>query len=148
MPLDQPASVEERDALGELVDLAAHIARRGYGESVVCLALCRKGVPDDVARLVAASVTSCHASIAAAERHVAPEGIAAPPASLQATTPANDLRSARTASKALYWMASFLVFVVIGICGGAFLGWSIGFDQGMEQGLDQVITALEQALAR
>ncbi len=148
MALAQPAPVEEQRALGELVSLASQIAHRGYDESVIRLALRRKGAPDDVARLVAASVASCHATISAAERRIAPEGSAEALTSPQAKLRTDDLRAARAASKALSWMASFLVFVVVGICGGAFLGWSIGFGQGMEQGLDQFITALEQALAR
>jgi len=146
--LAQPASIEEPPALGEAVRLASRIARHGYGESVIRLALCRKGVADDVARLVAASAVCCHASIAAAEHRLAPEGMATASGSPQARTRIQDLRTARAASKALSMIMGFVVFVVVGVGGGAFPGKSIGFGEDMERGLDRIVTALEQALAR
>lgn len=65
----QKISSDPKVEMRALIGLASRIARRGYGEPVIELALGRKGVSREVARLVAVSVVSCHAAILAAERH-------------------------------------------------------------------------------
>ena len=124
-----------------LIGLASQIARRGYGEAVIELALRRKGVPPEVARLVAASVVSCHTAILAAQTQVKVD--TTPPVAADNI----DLRAARAASLALSKIASFLVFIIAGIGGGAFLGWSIGFSRGIDNGFDWVVRMMELLIA-
>lgn len=141
----QEISSDPKVEMRALIGLASQIARRGYGEPVIELALGRKGVSREVARLVAVSVVSCHAAILAAERHARLEN---EPVVAAARGPMDtDLRAARAASLALSKILSFLVFVIAGIGGGAFLGWSLGFNRGIEDGFDWMVRAIERLTA-
>jgi hypothetical protein len=123
-----------------LIEVASRIARLGYGEPLIDLALRRKGVPPEVARLVAASVTSCNAMILASAEHTKP--------GRQPNTAVRsiDLRAARAAQLALSKITSFFVFFIAGVGGGAFLGWSLGFSQGVDDGFDWIVRAVERLL--
>ena len=137
-----PAKTNAKTEMEVLIGLASQIVRRGYGESVIFLALRRKGASQEVARLVAASLASCHAAILATPgvaRHEKDQALAA-------GNP--DLRAARAASLALSKIVNFFVFILVGLGGGAFLGWSIGFNQGLEDGFEWVLRAIEQLMAR
>lgn len=141
----QDISSDPKIEMRALIGLASQIARRGYGEPVIELALRRKGVAREVARLVAVSVVSCHAAISAAERHA---GLATEPVAVAVRSAADtDLRAARAASLALSKILSFLVFVIAGIGGGAFLGWSMGFNRGIEDGFDWIVRTIERLVA-
>jgi hypothetical protein len=137
----QELSSDPKIEMRTLIGIASQIARRGYGEAIIELALHRKGVSREVARLIAASVVSCRAAIVAAQGQarldMAPLVAARNP----------DLCAARVARVALSRMASFLVFIIAGIGGGAFLGWSIGFDRGVDDGFDWIVRALERLIA-
>jgi hypothetical protein len=127
--------------LRALIDLSSEIARRGYGEPVVELALYRKGVPREIARLVAASAIGCRRAILAAQESAEaarPPDIAARPVN-QA-----DLRAARAANRALWKIANFLVLVVAGFGLGVLLGWSVGFGHGVEDGFDWIVRVIER----
>ena len=124
-----------------LIELSSQIARRGYGEPVIELALRRKGVSREVARLVAASAASCHAAILATTEHAQ---IASAPVLSARITDDADLRAARAARLALSRIVGFIVFVIAGVGGGAFLGWSIGFNQGVEDSYDWMVRMIER----
>ena len=140
----QDISPRPKIEIRALIELASNIARRGYGEPVIELALHRKGIPREVARLVAASVVSCHTAIVTAQ---AQAGGATEPFVAVRTTDDAGLRSARAASLALSKIGSFLVFVMAGIGGGAFLGWSMGFNRGIEDGFEWIVRAIERLVA-
>lgn len=151
--------------LRALIGVASQIARCGYGEPIVDLALRRKGVTRDAAWLIAASVVSCHATLVQAEEQARREQArsdAAPLASAadpldqapQAGQPLQtmriheaDGRSAGAAGLALRKMASFAVFIVIGLGGGAALGWSAGFNLGIEDGFDWIVRVVERRIS-
>ncbi|MBI3916899.1 MAG: hypothetical protein HY322_07820 [Betaproteobacteria bacterium] len=130
--------------LRALIDLSSEIARRGYGEPVVELALYRKGVPREIARLVAASAIGCRRAILAAQE----SGEAArPPVNAARPISQADLRAARAANRALWKIANFLVLVVAGFGLGALAGWSIGFGHGVEDGFDWIVRVIERLIA-
>ena len=136
----QAISSDPKVELRTLIGIASQIARRGYGEPIVDLAMRRKGAPRPVARLIAASVVSCHATLVAAQAHARLENEAI------AAARNADLRAAKASSVALSKMASFLVFIVGGIGGGAFLGWSIGFNLGIDEGFEWIVRTIERQL--
>ena len=140
----QEISSDPKIEMRALIGLASQIARRGYGEAVIELALRRKGVSREVARLVAASVVSCHAAILAAQGHAR---LDKGPLVAVRNTDDTDLRAARAASLALSKIVSFLVFIIAGIGGGAFLGWSIGFNRGIDDGFDWIVRTIERLIA-
>ena len=123
-----------------LIEVASRIARRGYGESIIELAMRRKGVSREVARLVAASVASCNAMILASEENTRLDK--QPNPSFRNI----DLRAARAASLALSKITSFIVFFIAGVGGGAFLGWEIGFNQGIDDGFNWLVRAIERLM--
>ena len=110
------------------------------------LALRRKGVPGEVARLVAVSVVSCNAAILAAEGNA--ELVREPHAAAVRKHDDTDLRTAKAARLALAKIVSFLVFVVAGAGDGAFLGWDFGYIRGMEDGFDWIVREAEQLVSR
>lgn len=150
-----------------LVAHAAEIARRGYAEPVVALALNRLGCPPQAARLVAASVVCSRAELVAID-HDDPKdhrGLREHGDHRDHRDPGNagreigglepgelgidrqaELRVARAASRALAMLLQFFLFVVVGLGAGAWLGWSIGFTQGIEDGFERVIAVLEQVI--
>jgi hypothetical protein len=128
-----------------LIEMSSQMARLGYGEQVVEYALRRKGIRTTVARLVAASVVSCHRTICAAEAH-AKRAPSRP--SPRSTATAAEIRAARAARLALGKMMGFLAYIVIGIGGGVLVGWSFGFDRGVEDGYGWMLRALELMAAR
>ena len=128
-------------SLRALIDLSSEIARRGYGEAVVELALRRKGAPGDVARLVAASAVGCRQAILAAQAR----GESGQPVATPVPLPSRaDLRAARAANKALGKIANFLVLAVAGFGMGTLLGWSVGFGHGVEDGFEWIVRAIER----
>ena len=129
--------------LRALIDLSSEIARRGYDEPVVELALYRKGVPREIARLVAASAIGCRRAILAAQ---APGAVTRPPVAAARPVSQQDLRAARAANRALWKIANFLVLVVAGFGFGALLGWSIGFGHGVEDGFDWIVRVIERLI--
>lgn len=135
------ATAQPKTELRTLIGVASQIARRGYGEPIVNLALRRKGVARDAARLIAASVVSCHATLVQAQAQAKLELERAEAAR------AADLRAAKAASLALKKMASFVVFVVIGLGGGALLGWSAGFNLGIDNGFEWIVRTIERQLS-
>jgi hypothetical protein len=137
-----PADTNTKIEMETLIGLASQIVRRGYGEAVIILALRRSGASQEVARLVAASVVSCHAAI------LTTHGDARREKEPLDAVDKSDLRAARAASLALSKFVSFFVFVIVGIGGGAFLGWSIGFNQGIDDGFDWIVRTVEQLIAR
>ena len=144
---------------------AADIARRGYDEAVIAMALGRRGATAEIARLLATSVVRGRTPVA---EH--PEENFTPPPVRRSRAPSSaqeledvlehhrqallqagraaELRSARAASRALGAMVQFFFFVIVGLGVGAWLGWSIGFSHGMEEGLERVLALLEQVLGR
>jgi hypothetical protein len=140
----QDISTHPRIEIRALIGLASQIARRGYGEPVIELALRRKGVSREIARLIAASVVNCHAAIVTAQEQarIAQEQMATVRGSDN-----TDLRAARAASLALSKIGSFLVFGIAGIGGGVLLGWSMGFNRGLEDGFDWIVRAIERLVA-
>jgi hypothetical protein len=134
-------ATDRRLSLRVLIDLSSEIARRGYGEAVIELALCRKGVPRDVARLVAASAVGCRQAILAAQVSAsAPPPVPAAPRTISEA----DRRAARAANRALRKLANFVVLAVAGFGVGILLGWSIGFGQGVDDGFDWIVRAIER----
>ena len=123
-----------------LIGVASKIARKGYGEPIIELAMRRKGVSREVARLVAASVVSCNVTILASEENSRLDK--QPLASVSDI----DLRAARAARMALSRIVSFFVFIIAGVCGGAFIGWSIGFSQGLNDGFEWIVRAIERLM--
>jgi hypothetical protein len=140
----QAISSHPKIEIRALIALASQIAHRGYGEPIIELALRRKGVPREVARLVAASVVSCHAAIVTAQDQVK---LATLPRVAVRGADDTDLRAARAASLALSKIGTFLVFVIAGIGGGAFLGWSMGFNRGIEDGFEWTVRTIERLVA-
>ena len=130
--------------LRTLIGVASQIARRGYGEPIVDLALRRKGVTRDAARLIAASVVSCHATLILAEEQARLEQ-----ARIDAThnTHKANQRAAKAASLMLTKMMSFVMFIVIGLGGGALLGWSVGFNLGIDEGFDWIVRVIERRIS-
>lgn len=127
--------------LRTLIGVASQIARRGYGEPIVDLALRRKGVTRDAARLIAASVVSCHATLTLAQEQARLEQTRIDAARLA------DQRAAKAASLMLTKMASFVVFIVIGLGGGAFFGWSVGFNLGIDEGFEWIVRVIERRIS-
>lgn len=136
----QAISSDPKIELRALIGIASQIARRGYGEPIVDLAMRRKGAPRQVARLIAASVVSCHATLLLAQEQARLENEA-----IVAARNA-DLRAAKAARLALSKMASFLIFIVGGIGGGAFLGWSVGFNLGIDEGFEWIVRTIERQI--
>ena len=136
--------IQREAGMRDLVTLSAQIARRGYGEAVIEMALRRKGLPRETARLMAVSVVGSHAAIATAE---AAAKLAPSKASIAANGNDIDARAARAASLALAKLVNFLLFIVGGIGVGALLGWSIGFSLGVEDGFDSFARTIEQLVA-
>lgn len=136
----QEISSDLKIELRTLIQLSTQIARRGYDEPIVELALRRKGISPEIARLIAASVVSCHATILAAEGHARLDE-----RSLAAGRN-TDLLAARAASRTLSKIASFLLFIMAGLGGGLLLGWSIGFDRGMNDGFDWIVHYIERLI--
>lgn len=136
----QEISVAQKIDMRALIAVASQIARRGYGESIIELAMRRKGVSREVARLIAASVVSCNATI------LASEGNARFDKQPFASVSDVDLRTARAARMALSRIMSFFVFIIAGVCGGAFIGWNIGFSQGLNDGFDWIVRAMERLM--
>ena len=135
----------ERDAdVRELVVLSAQIARRGYGEAVIEMALRRKGLPREAARLMAVSVVGSQAAIAVAE---AAAKLAPAKAPIAGNGNDIDARAARAARLALAKLANFLLFIVAGIGVGVLLGWSIGFSLGVEDGFDSIARTFDRLVA-
>ena len=136
--------IQHEAGMRDLVALSAQIARRGYGEAVIEMALRRKGLPRETARLMAVSVVGSHAAITTAEA-------AAKLAPSRAATAGNgndiDARAARAASLALSKLASFLLFIVASIGVGVLLGWSIGFSLGVEDGFDWMTRTIDRVVA-
>ncbi len=127
--------------LRTLIGVASQIARRGYGEPIVDLALRRKGLTRDAARLIAASVVSCHATLTLAQEQARLEQTRIDAARLA------DQRAAKAASLMLTKMASFVVFIVIGLGGGAFFGWSVGFNLGIDEGFEWIVRVIERRIS-
>lgn len=127
--------------LRTLIGVASQIARRGYGEPIVDLALRRKGVTRDAARLIAASVVSCHATLTLAQEQARLEQTRIDAARLA------DQRAAKAASLMLTKMASFVVFIVIGLGGGAFFGWNVGFNLGIDEGFEWIVRVIERRIS-
>ena len=128
-----------------LIAMSSQIARKGYREPVIELALRRKGIPAEVARLVAVSVVSCHVALLAAEENA---GLGRHPAAAVRKRDDTDLRTARAARLALAKIMSFLVFVVAGAGGGAILGWDFGYSRGVEDGFEWILRVAEQLVSR
>ena len=116
--------------LRTLIGVASQIARRGYGEPIVDLALRRKGVTRDAARLIAASVVSCHATLTRID-----------------AARLADQRAAKAASLMLTKMMSFVMFIMIGLGGGAFFGWSVGFNLGIDEGFEWIVRVIERRIS-
>ncbi|MBI4195874.1 MAG: hypothetical protein HY526_12440 [Betaproteobacteria bacterium] len=134
-------SVEMRALIG----LSAEIARRGYGERVIEVALWRKGVSREVARVIAVSAVSCRSAILTAQAS-ANAGIVPPPdAGARCDI---DLRTARAARLALSKTANFVILACLGFGGGLLLGWSVGFGQGIEDGFEWIVRAIERLVGR
>ena len=127
--------------LRTLIGVASQIARRGYGEPIVDLALRRKGLTRDAARLIAASVVSCHATLTLAQEQARLEQTRIDAARLA------DQRAAKAASLMLTKMASFVVFIVIGLGGGAFFGWNVGFNLGIDEGFEWIVRVIERRIS-
>ena len=127
--------------LRTLIGVASQIARRGYGEPIVDLALRRKGLTRDAARLIAASVVSCHATLTLAQEQARLEQTRIDAARMA------DQRAAKAASLMLTKMASFVVFIVIGLGGGAFFGWSVGFNLGIDEGFEWIVRVIERRIS-
>ena len=102
-----------------LIGVASQIARHGYGEPIVDLALRRKGVNRNAARLIAASVVSCHTTLVRVQAQALAQS-QREQAYKQAARLA-EIRAARAASYALRKLAAFALFVLIGLGGGAYL---------------------------
>ena len=127
--------------LRTLIGVASQIARRGYGEPIVDLALRRKGVTRDAARLIAASVVSCHATLTLAQEQARLEQTRIDAARLA------DQRAAKAASLMLTKMMSFAMFIMIGLGGGAFFGWSVGFNLGIDEGFEWIVRVIERRIS-
>ncbi len=127
--------------LRTLIGVASQIARRGYGEPIVDLALRRKGVTRDAARLIAASVVSCHATLTLAQEQARLEQTRIDAARLA------DQRAAKAASLMLTKMMSFVMFIMIGLGGGAFFGWSVGFNLGIDEGFEWIVRVIERRIS-
>lgn len=130
------ASPDSGTEMRTLIAMSSRIARKGYGEPVIELALRRKGIAGEAARLVAVSVVSCHAAIVAAEERAA--GARQLPSDAPRRNDA-DRCAAKAARLALAKIMSFLVFVVAGAGGGAILGWDFGFNRGVEDGFEWIV---------
>lgn len=127
-----------------LIALSSQIARRGYGEPVIELALRRKGLSKDAARLIAASAVGCRAAIVAARSPAESSNgrdIVARGASR------TDRRTARAASLALSKISNFFLLAILGFGSGVFLGWSVGFNRGMEDGFEWIARLIERLFA-
>ena len=127
--------------LRTLIGVASQIARRGYSEPIVDLALRRKGVTRDAARLIAASVVSCHATLTLAQEQARLEQTRIDAARLA------DQRAAKAASLMLTKMMSFVMFIMIGLGGGAFFGWSVGFNLGIDEGFEWIVRVIERRIS-
>ena len=127
--------------LRTLIGVASQIARRGYGEPIVDLALRRKGLTRDAARLIAASVVSCHATLTLAQEQARLEQTRIDAARLA------DQRAAKAASLMLTKMMSFVMFIMIGLGGGAFFGWSVGFNLGIDEGFEWIVRVIERRIS-
>ena len=127
--------------LRTLIGVASQIARRGYGEPIVDLALRRKGVTRAAARLIAASVVSCHATLTLAQEQARLEQTRIDAARLA------DQRAAKAASLMLTKMMSFVMFIMIGLGGGAFFGWSVGFNLGIDEGFEWIVRVIERRIS-
>lgn len=134
-------TVRPKTELRTLIGVASQIARRGYGEPIVDLALRRKGVTRDAARLIAASVVSCHATLTLAQEQARLEQTRIDAARLA------DQRAAKAASLMLTKMMSFVMFIVIGLGGGAFFGWSVGFNLGIDEGFEWIVRVIERRIS-
>ena len=133
--------------LRTLIGVASQIARRGYGEPIVDLALRRKGVTRDAARLIAASVVSCHATLILAEEQSRLEQARIDATHNTHNTHKANQRAAKAASLMLTKMMSFVVFIVIGLGGGALLGWSVGFNLGIDEGFEWIVRVIERRIS-
>ncbi|MBI3370185.1 MAG: hypothetical protein HY017_00310 [Betaproteobacteria bacterium] len=139
------ASSNSGSDMRALIGLSSQIARKGYGEPVIELALRRKGVAGDVARLVAVSVVSCHAAILAAEGNAR---LSRQPPSGARRSDGTEQRTAKASRLALAKIMSFLVFVVAGAGGGAILGWDFGFERGVEDGFEWIVRVAQQLISQ
>jgi hypothetical protein len=131
--------------LRALIGVASQIARHGYGEPIVDLALRRKGVNRNAARLIAASVVSCHTTLVRVQAQALAQS-QREQAYKQAARLA-EIRAARAASYALRKLAAFALFVLIGLGGGAYLGWSAGFNLGIDEGFDWIVRTIDRRIA-
>jgi hypothetical protein len=120
--------------LAALIGLSARLARAGCGQGAVELALSRKGLRPDAARLIAASVVSCRTALAAAQT----------PSSAQLRARHADVRAARAAQRMLSKLIFLPLCIAVGAGGGALMGWAAGFDAGVEDGTRWVVSALLQ----
>lgn len=156
-----------------LVTHADEIARRGYDEAVIAMALGRRGATAETARFLAASAVRSRAPTpdTLQESYIPPpvrrsrsrlahqepqDILELDPGvvqqrdrrALQHAEREAELRSARAASRALGGLMQFFLFVIVGLGVGAWLGWSIGFAQGIDAGLERMLALLEQAIGR
>lgn len=130
------AEQTRRQELEHQVELCVKIAGLGFGPEVTRLAMERRGVPHNAARLIALSVETSRAALKRIEA-------AAPRMGSAATASPQDLRYLRAVDRMIGNLAAFFCFGVVAIGGGLALGWAIGFEYGTASGLDAVARALE-----
>lgn len=130
-----PAREREASDLAGSVELAVRIAQLGHGEAVIEMALLRQGRQGEDARLIAATVRACQSLSRPAHPVVARQH----PSIRQL-----ERQGARVAELMLSKLLSFVMFFVVGIGGGAMLGWGAGFDSGVEEGARWVFAAVAQ----
>ena len=44
-------------------------------------------------------------------------------------------------------MMSFVMFIMIGLGGGAFFGWSVGFNLGIDEGFEWIVRVIERRIS-
>lgn len=133
----------------EQIAHACRIAGLGYGESVIELALRRRGVQTERAAIIALSVVSARGDARAAGTDAEAARSPRPVIDASAATAAAiDLQAARAAQRALGALCAFVFYIALGLGGGLAAGWTFGFDRGVEDGLDSLQRALAQIVLR
>ena len=127
------------------IGLCVRIARLGFGPDVMRLALERKGVPPDAAKLIALSVTSSHAAL----RTIEAGASCGESAGREPTE--RDREQYRRSRAAGYFLGRMLVFFWFGLVadGGCLaVGWMVGFEYGAADGYDWMQRSIERLFWR